>query len=68
MKIHESITSEIICDAVKRGMFGMDSPGFCIKCGEERDGCEPDAQKYPCENCGTNNVYGAEEILFHIQG
>ena len=37
--------------------------GFCIACGEEADGVEPDAHEYTCDHCNTNNVYGAEELL-----
>ena len=45
--------------------FGMDDVGYCIACGFERYGTEPDARKYPCENedCGKNQVYGAQELL-----
>ena len=35
--------------------------GFCISCGAERDCCEPDARGYPCDDCGKDEVYGAEE-------
>ena len=38
--------------------------GVCIKCGEIAHGVEPDAEKYKCENCETNTVYGAEQIVF----
>ena len=37
--------------------------GFCIRCGSDRDCCEPDAREYKCEECGAHAVYGAEEIL-----
>jgi hypothetical protein len=37
--------------------------GLCIKCHEERECCEPDARKYPCDNCNTKTVYGAGELL-----
>lgn len=37
--------------------------GYCINCGESRECTEPDATEYPCEDCGTNTVYGAEELL-----
>lgn len=37
--------------------------GFCINCGAERDCCEPDARNYECEDCGENQVFGAEELL-----
>lgn len=37
--------------------------GFCVECGEEAYGVEPDARKYPCEACGEKEVYGAEELV-----
>ena len=37
--------------------------GFCIACGHEQHGCEPDARKYECEACEENHVYGAQEIV-----
>lgn len=40
-----------------------DNIGFCLACGEEQEGCEPDARKYECETCGAHKVYGAQEIL-----
>lgn len=37
--------------------------GLCRSCGGERECCEPDARNYKCEDCGINNVFGAEELL-----
>jgi hypothetical protein len=37
--------------------------GVCIKCGEITHGVEPDAEKYKCESCETDTVYGAEQVL-----
>lgn len=37
--------------------------GFCLACGAEHYGVEPDARKYECEECGAKRVYGAEEII-----
>ena len=37
--------------------------GFCIQCGSEADGVEPDARMYECEGCGAAAVYGLEELL-----
>lgn len=37
--------------------------GFCLACGEEAYGVEPDARRYECECCGANRVYGLEELL-----
>lgn len=39
------------------------STGFCLKCGNEQYGCEPDARKYLCGGCTEAAVYGAEEIM-----
>ena len=40
-----------------------DHLGFCLACGEESHGVEPDARRYKCESCGEHKVFGAEEIL-----
>jgi hypothetical protein len=47
-------------------MTSLDNPGFCVVCGEENEGCEPDARRYRCEFCHNMSVYGAEEILLSI--
>lgn len=64
MDKHESITKERVADAVNRQHTTLDNPGFCRACGHEQDGCEPDARKYKCENCGKREVYGAAEFLW----
>lgn len=66
MKLHPSLTVDRIFDAVKRQHTSLDNPGFCIACGCENDGCEPDARGYECENCGARKVYGAEELLMRV--
>jgi hypothetical protein len=66
MKLHQSITLEKVNDAVNRQMFGLDNPGFCVVCGNEQEGCEPDAREYKCEACGERQVYGAAELLMEI--
>ena len=66
MKMHKSITSARVCEAVERYNTTLDCPGFCIACGEEADGCEPDARGYECEICGERKVYGAEELLMYM--
>lgn len=52
--------------AVKRALTGLDNPGFCVRCGAEADGVEPDARRYECEACGSPSVYGAEELLMRM--
>lgn len=58
-----SIDRERLIEAVERQHFGLDNPGFCLACGAEVEGVEPDAREYECEVCGEDAVYGAEEIL-----
>ena len=66
MKLHESITIDRVMAATESQMFGLENPGICIACGEDADGCEPDARRYLCECCGKRAVYGAQELLFHV--
>lgn len=61
-KPHPSVTAARLKDAISRNMFGLDNPGFCIACGYEQEGCEPDAENYECESCGAEEVFGAQEI------
>ena len=53
------VTVDQIIDAVERD----DLIGFCLSCGLEAYGVEPDAHKYECESCGERAVFGAEELL-----
>ena len=63
MNIHPSVTIERVLEAVERSHQLLDNPGFCIQCGEDAEGVEPDARRYECEACGEPGVYGAEELL-----
>ncbi len=53
------IKYDLVSDAIARA----DSTGFCLECGAEADGVEPDAEFYLCEVCGVQAVAGAEQIL-----
>jgi len=64
--IHPSVTIERVIDGVHRQMETLDNPGFCIACGEDADGCEPDARMYTCEYCDEKAVYGAAELLLYL--
>jgi hypothetical protein len=59
------ISADAIMAACERSMFGTEDDGFCVACGEEATGVEPDAERYPCEACGKRAVYGAEQLLIH---
>ena len=66
MKLHQDITLDRVTEAVGRAHSSLDNPGFCVRCGAEADGVEPDARKYKCESCGEPGVYAAEELLLHL--
>lgn len=63
LQINGKITGEKVMRAMEAYAQCLDNPGFCIACGAEADGCEPDAREYACEMCGEDQVYGAEEVL-----
>ena len=68
--IHPSVTSDRVLALAESEAYGLENPGICLSCGEEADGCEPDARGYECEGCGEKAVYGAAEImvcnLYHV--
>ena len=66
MRIHETIVLDRVTEAVERAHTSLDNPGFCIACGGEAEGIEPDARRYECEICGEPGVYGAEELLLML--
>lgn len=65
-RIHPNITINRLSAAVLRSYSTLDNPGFCIACGEDADGCEPDARNYECNCCGEMAVFGAEELVLMI--
>ena len=67
IKLPEGLSLTTVLAAVEEGTFGLSDIGFCISCGEERYQTEPDARNYPCEGCGKRKVFGAQELLLHIQ-
>jgi len=66
MSIHKSITFERVEAAVESQTYGLENPGFCLACGADHDGCEPDASGYGCYECGERKVEGAENVLMMI--
>jgi len=64
MQTRTKVSIEQVMDAVERD----DNSGFCLECGAEAYGVEPDARRYKCEECGAMAVYGAEECLFMVAG
>ena len=62
-----SVKTPVISRArVMRAIESGESVGFCLTCGHDQLGCEPDAAGYRCESCGQAEVYGAENVLLSI--
>ena len=40
-----------------------DNTGFCLACGAEIEGLEPDARKCTCPECHAPKAFGLEELL-----
>jgi predicted RNA-binding Zn-ribbon protein involved in translation (DUF1610 family) len=55
--------SKVTLEQIMQAIEEDDYIGFCLSCGEEASGCEPDARNYVCESCGEEQVFGAEELL-----
>jgi len=66
MKMHSSVTVDRVAKAAEESLFGTGSPGICVACGDDREGCEPDARNYECYSCGKRAVFGAEELLMYL--
>ena len=66
MKVHTSVKIDRVIALAEESMFGLGNPGICIACGEDAEGCEPDAREYTCDCCDENAVYGAEELMLII--
>ena len=55
--------SKVSIEQIIEAIESDESMGFCVACGAEAWGVEPDAREYKCESCGEWKVYGAEELL-----
>lgn len=66
IEVHPSVTADRVADTASDALLDLNDPGFCLVCGVNVQGVEPDARKYKCESCGARAVYGAEELVFHF--
>ena len=57
------IDPQEVLEAAEESEFGMEAIGFCLGCGAENYGVEPDARGYECEECGESAVFGAPELV-----
>lgn len=66
-KVNPKVTAEAVAAAVERRRGTLDDPGFCIGCGLEALGVDPDARWAECEACGEPRVFGCEELLAEME-
>lgn len=64
--VHPSLDLDYVMERAQDCQVGLDTTGFCLKCGVEQEGCEPDMRRGECEACGANAVYGAEECCLYM--
>jgi hypothetical protein len=58
--------AKVTMDQILQAVEADDNVGFCLECGAEAQGVEPDARRCTCESCGKPEVYGAEELLLRF--
>lgn len=37
--------------------------GLCLSCKATKESCEPDADNYPCDECGEKKVKGSHWLI-----
>lgn len=65
-EVHPKVTVDAIVEACERRQATLDNPGFCLHCGLEADGVDPDGRAYKCEACGYDAVFGCEELMMEV--
>ncbi len=40
--------------------------GYCVVCGDQQNGVEPDAREYHCFECELDSVFGVEQIIIEF--
>ena len=63
-----AVSFKKVMDVATRCEEGLENVGLCTACGAERDGCEPDAEDYECEECGEDKVMGYMNLLYWCVG
>jgi len=53
-------------DRVMAAVRSDEFMAFCVACGDEAYGLEPDTRAEPCEACGKKAVFGAQELLLRM--
>lgn len=66
MAKEERTVPKLDLDKVIAACESGDDIGFCIACGEEAHGVEPDMRRGECESCGEKKVFGAEELVIRM--
>lgn len=56
--------AKLDANRIMEAVTQQENAGFCLHCGKESE-CpvEPDAERYHCDHCDKNGVFGAEQIV-----
>ena len=66
-KWHPSVTPMRVVDAARRQHDDARQSWLLLGVrATSTEGCEPDARGYDCEACGEPQVFGADELMLHI--
>jgi len=57
------VTLEQVMEAVQEDR----NAGFCLACGAEASGVEPDARRYICEECGAPRVVWRRRTPLYVR-
>ena len=66
MPSRERVLTHLTVDRILEAAQADDYLGFCIDCGHEHGGVEPDTRGDLCERCRRPSVYGAEELVLMV--
>ena len=61
--VHRKVTVQRVMAAAMEQATTLANPGFCLHCGAELEGFEPDARRCECELCSADAVHGAADLL-----
>lgn len=65
-EVSRNITVEMVEDALESSVFDTDYISYCILCGAEHQGFEPDTRGAICDHCNDEAVYSVEELVLWV--
>ena len=66
-KIAERIVTLKLSESILNSVENDEEKGYCLMCGLEQHGVEPDARGRRCNACAEKAVFGAQELLVYLE-